>query len=147
MLRYDNNDYSSFRSDDHQSMVKTSSDETGGGLRIASITNYADSNCIKMVGRETLSYLDPQTGRSSGELYAKPKYYWNNWKTARASDGSYVTRTLMRNSFIIPLSNFLGLSIGYSTVTVTRGDGSWKCYHYYNISSVPDEQINSINRI
>ncbi len=69
MLRYDNNDYSSFRSDDHQSMVKTSSDETGGGLRIASITNYADSNCIKMVGRETLSYLDPQTGRSSGDLY------------------------------------------------------------------------------
>lgn len=112
-----------------------------GGLRIKSISEYDhNSNLLK---RRTFSYTDPQTGNSSGELFATPCYYWRDWEVplynGENTNSSFHQR-IIRMSSIIPLSNSFGPHIGYSCVTETNEDGSHIRYRYTNVSSAMDER-------
>ena len=136
-FEYEQNDFSYCVSLDRQNMR----DSIGyaGGLRIKSISEYDhDSNLLK---RRTFSYTDPQTGNSSGELFATPCYYWKNW-TIPSSNYFDITyyNTCIRMSSIIPLSNSFGPHVGYSCVTEAAEDGSQTQYRYSNISAAMDER-------
>ncbi|UKK50762.1 RHS repeat protein [Prevotella sp. E13-17] len=138
-LEYEQNDYMKYMSDNRQETVTLSTPEMAGGLRIKRITEYEDSTDVHILQQRTFSYNDPSTGKSSGELFAKPKYYWPNMVLRQsASDNPSTTLTEFRTTSIVPLSNSFGPSLGYSCVTETFGDGTKHVYRYSNISAAHD---------
>jgi len=82
VFEYELNDYSSVLSSDRQNML--SEQGQAGGLRIKSITEYSDSTNNNMLKRRQFSYIDPQTGFSSGQLFKKPAYFWQ-WTNGQNS--------------------------------------------------------------
>lgn len=137
-LEYEQNDFSSFQSDDRSEMR----DSTGiaGGLRIKSITEYEDSTKLVMLGKRTYSYKRT-SNISSGELFSRPRYEWNNWRTNISSNAS-VCLNLLKTTSIIPLFNSFGPHIGYSRVKETNADGTSTVYTFENISSCMEEPFS-----
>ena len=137
LFEYEQNDFSRCVSANRQTMRDSTS--IAGGLRIKSISEYDYSN--ELLKRRTFSYTDPQTGTSSGELFAAPCYYWRNWAVPASNEATVTyTSSFIRMSSIIPLSNSFGPHVGYSCVTETFADGSHIRYRYKNISSAMDER-------
>ena len=134
IIEYEPNNYSQILSLNRQSL--SSGFGIGGGLRVKSITEYEDSTCSVMLKRRFYTYTNPSTGSSSGQLFAKPVYGWNDW-VARNDDDVEVTYSTIRSSSIVPLSNSFGSAVGYSWVTETFEDGSSILYHYHNLSDGP----------
>lgn len=136
-FEYEQNDFSHCVSFDRQSMRDSVS--IAGGLRIKSIAEY--DNDGSLLKQRTFSYNDLKTGRSSGELFAAPRYNWENYLLqSEENPNNQSTSSFIRISSIIPLSNSFGPHIGYSYVTETYGDGSLVRYRYSNISAAMDER-------
>lgn len=133
VFEYEQNDYSKCMSLDRQTALSQSG--YAGGLRIKSITEYEGQNILS---RRTFTYIDPNTGVSSGQLFAAPKNFWNDWDIVY-DDGAHSHVNLFQTSSIIPLSNSFGPHIGYSYVKETQFDGSYTIYHYTNIADFPDQ--------
>ena len=139
-LEYEQNDFSSYQSDDRAEMR----DSIGfaGGLRIKSITEYEDSTKIRMNGKRTYSYKASSISNdSSGELFSRPKYEWKNWHTYFNSH-DYLRIEYVTSNSIIPLSNTFGPHIGYSRVKETNADGTSTVYVFTNISACMDEPFD-----
>ena len=136
-FQYEQNDFSRSVSLDRQSM--RDSIDIAGGLRIKSIAEYDhDGSLLK---RRTFSYNDSKTGKSSGELFAAPCYIWENYLLqSEENPTNQYSRSFVRISSIIPLSNSFGPHVGYSCVTETHEDGSMVRYRYSNISAAMDER-------
>lgn len=98
-----------------------------GGLRIKKITNY---NRGGLVNSKEFSYINPLTGKSSGILFARPRYSWS-WNF----DDIYVST--FQDVSILPLSNRFGPHVGYSYVQEKTSAGN-TLYHYQNIDDVLD---------
>jgi hypothetical protein len=140
IIEYEPNNYSQILSLNRQSL--SSGFGIGGGLRVKSITEYEDSTCSVMLKRRFYTYTNPSTGSSSGQLFAKPVYGWNDW-VARNDDDAEVTISTVRSASIVPLSNSFGPAVGYSWVTETFEDNSSILYHYHNLSDGPMDILQS----
>ncbi len=112
-----------------------------GGVRIKSIREYDDTLGTTLLRSRTYSYVHPWFNRSSGELFAKPRYYWDDWTYWNGN--ATVSKQLFRTTSILPLSNSFGPHYGYSYVTETDGDNVTE-YHYTNISDAMDEIYDPI---
>ena len=139
VFTFENHDYSSCVSDDRRSMEQLSG--IAGGLRIKNITEYSDATKKTVLRSRTFKYINPETGKSSGELFAKPKYAWINYMPSLLVKGAVVSQTVTRSASIIPLSNSFGPHIGYSVVDEIEQDGTFKRYRYQNISAAKDERF------
>lgn len=137
-LEYDIHDFSGCMADDRS--VLESKTGKAGGLRIRKITEY-DADGKKKLRQREFKYVHPETGSSSGELFASPRHSWENWYANTDSKSSYSKQSYYRNQSIIPLSNSFGPHIGYSCVKETEMDGNYKIYKYQNISSAHDERF------
>lgn len=142
-FEYEQNTYQRYMSDNRQAVLTETTEKHASGLRIKKMTEYEDSTNNHILQTRTYSYINPITGKSSGELFAKPKYYWPNIELRNGD--AYARIDVFRSSSIIPLSNSFGPSIGYSYVTETFGDGSKNEYQYSNISDYPDIQGRNIS--
>ncbi len=122
---YEPNSYSQVVSDDRKSLVNESG--YGPGLRVSAISDYDG----QQTRTRNFSY-------SGGILVFKPNYYTE--KKAYVSDnGEYLIQQFNSNS-IVPLSNFFGHTIGYSTVTESEpGRGSTQ-YEFANYNEFKDIQ-------
>ncbi len=134
-FQFEQNDYGKYRSEDRYRMI----DECGktGGLRIKRIENHLGVDWRVDVPVQTwdFEYTIPGTNISSGQLFAKPRYYFKNL-TVDYWDKEYATtHSLFRNSSIIPLCNSFGPHVGYSYVTVKERNGKIERYHFSNIDS------------
>lgn len=135
---YENHDYSTCVSDDRKSMKSLNG--ITGGMRIKSITDYSNESG-GMLRKRTYIYNDPKTGKSSGELFAEPKYAWMNWMATLDTKDAVAMQSFSRAASIIPLSNSFGPHIGYSVVEEKEEDGSFSRYYYKNISEAMDERF------
>ena len=135
VIEYEPNSYSKYINRGTASVV--SSDGIGGGVRVKSIAEYEDVQKSRLLSKRSFVYTLPN-GKSSGELFAKPRYSWANWKGSPA-EGSY-TYTTFRSSSIVPLANAFGPAVGYTYVEERFGDGGKNVYHYSNISSAMDKR-------
>lgn len=140
LIEYEPNDYSMVLSLNRQSLDSAS--DIGGGLRVKSITEYEDSTYNIMLKRRRFSYINPSTGLSSGQLFARPVYGWDEW-VARDDDEATVIVSTVRSASIVPLSNSFGPAVGYSWVTETFEDNSSILYHYHNLSDGPMDILQS----
>lgn len=138
---YEQNDFSKYQADDRLSMKDTTGVAYAGGVRIQRIENYENGENSSCLQRRTFSYNSPYSSTSSGELFAKPKYYWPNWR-GKTLDGSATSfLTLFCTSAILPLSNSFGSPIGYSYVTETFDDETKVVYNYSNLSDARDQYM------
>lgn len=132
---YEAHDYSSYMNALRNAMVNGSG--IAGGVRIKSITNYGTAGNI--LTTRSFSYTLPENNtQSSGQLYAQPQYYWNQWESEGINPGCRSVLSLFKSSSILPLSNKFGPHVGYSYVKETLGDGSYKLYAYSNLSDAFD---------
>lgn len=136
VLQYEPHTFSKCTTDDRLNMQDTTG--IAGGLRIRSITEYEDSTCKKVLHKRTFNYHLPGTSISSGELFAKPRYYWPNWSVYYDSNRPCKQVSQFCTTSIIPLSNSFGPHIGYSYVEEVLDDGSRTRYHFSNISAASD---------
>lgn len=141
-IEYEANTFSVYQSLDRSQMVDSMG--VGGGLRVKSIKNYEDTTQVKLLSSKEFSYNNPNTITSSGELFALPVYYWEQWQ-ACTSPGTGLNVTTFRNSSIIPLSNSFGPIVGYSWVEERNSDGSKTIYHYSNLSTTQHDQLSVLN--
>jgi len=137
VLEYEPHTYAKIVKDDRSGL----NNETGiaSGIRIKKITNF---NGSKVTSTKEYKYVtNYQTGGtgSSGILNAKPKYYWDDWKTTTSYGIPYSEDVYSINS-LIPLSNSFGSHIGYSEVAEVGEDGSYTIYKYTSNLSLRDEQ-------
>lgn len=137
VFTYESNDYSLHMSDNRQ--VAVYEDGIAGGLRIKSISEYEDANGQTLLKRRDFSYFVPGfSDLSSGQLFSKPKYYWNHWEARKANNTASIYLDLFRCSSILPLSNSFGPHIGYTYVKENFQDGTARLYHYSNFADAPD---------
>jgi len=139
VLEFEPNDFSRHLNTTRTYM--TDSAGLAGGVRIKSIKEYDDTLGATLLRSRTFSYQDPVTHHSSGELFAKPRYYWENWTVWNGN--ANVTQQFFRTTSILPLSNSFGPHYGYSYVTETDGDKVTE-YHYSNISDSMDEPFTPV---
>lgn len=112
VLEYEPHDYSHYISDTRDKLIEK--DSIAGGLRIKRITDYEDETCKDVLSSRTFSYV--ANGKSSGTLYAKPKYYWPRWAMKTRSGGAVksASMAMFRSSSIMPLANALHPHVTYS---------------------------------
>lgn len=128
VLEYEPHDYSHYISDTRDKLIEK--DSIAGGLRIKRITDYEDETCRNVLSSRTFSYV--ANGKSSGILYAKPKYFWPRWAMKTRSGGAVksASMAMFRSSSIIPLANALHPHVTYSQVEETNADGSRNVYKF-----------------
>lgn len=136
-LNYEQNDFSKCVHSGQYAMFDTIN--VAGGIRIKEIAEYSKKG--ELLQRKTFDYNNPYTGKSSGELFAAPCYYWDNWMANLRWDKAVAKQSISRSSSIMPLSNSFGPHIGYSYVTETNADGSKTVFHYMNMSGTEDERF------
>lgn len=147
VYEYEPNDYSQILSNDRQSI--SSKTGIGGGLRIKSIKTYDSKEKKELLQQKDFSYIDPATGKSSGELFASPLYNWNWSLKCEQTNATYKLKTI-HSSSIVPLANGAGISLGYSCVTERIKDNTnpsntieKHIFRYTNISdpAIRDERF------
>lgn len=85
------------------------------GLRVKKIIDFSDA--INKTEKEYLYSTDIDNQTSSGILLQKIQYYFPNWKM-KTTGGAIYTKNMFSINSLIPLSNFSGSQIEYSTVIV-----------------------------
>ena len=139
-IEYEPNDYSISLSLDRQTAISELSNQLGGGVRVKTITNWSSPRHEQMLKKTMYKYINPRTGLSSGELFAKPKYYWKDWKV-NTDKNSYVMLSTFRTCSVIPLANAFGSHLGYSYVEeIDSVDGSKTDYCYNSLTSIKKDQ-------
>lgn len=136
-LSYEQNDFSKCVHPGQYAMFDTTS--VAGGVRIKEIAEYSRKG--ELLQKKTFDYKNPYTGKSSGELFAAPCYYWGNWMANLNASKAVAKQSISRSSSIMPLSNSFGPHIGYSYVTETNADSSKTVFHYMNMSGTEDERF------
>jgi len=110
----------------------------GPGLRIKRIVkNFSGATEYLYFG-----YLDPATGRESGQLSGLPEYVSD--LTISPSSGFQLNYQVYSSASNYPLANTQSYYIGYSTVTVTReanGEGGKTVYYYTNYKDHNDYNV------
>lgn len=139
VFTYEPHDYSSSVSEHRTFMINNSG--TAGGVRIKSITEYSDTEETEILRKREFTYKNPLTNSSSGELFSRPMYDWNNWAANIYDENGYSNLSLFRTTSIIPLSNSFGPHIGYTYVEEKEINGTFKRYKYINISEAMDERF------
>ncbi len=133
VLEFESNRYSKYLNEG-----KTGFEQSGGygaGLRIKSISEYEDTTCTRLLQRRTFEYTMPDNNTvSSGELYAKPRYLWQDWAATTYDSNAQVSVTTLQTQSIVPLTNSIGVPLGYSCVTENYNGGGKKRYRYFNLS-------------
>lgn len=141
VFTFEPHDYIQYVSDDRSCMLYENihQDHCAGGVRIQRIEEYEDSTMINLLSLRGFLYIDPNTNLSSGQLFAKPKYYWGNWESVNIDPLSYSTSNIFRTTSMIPLTNMFGPHIGYSYIIETiSGKPTYNLYHYSNFSDALD---------
>lgn len=136
VFEYENHDFSSYATADRLGM--TDSIGIAGGVRIKAITDYEDNTGQHQLRKRVFSYVDPNSGKSSGQLYSVPRYFWNRWRAYNNSTSTKSYLSLFKCVSILPLSTSFGPHVGYSYVRETFTDGSYKEYRYSNLSGARD---------
>lgn len=132
---YEAHDYSSYMNVYRNAMVNETG--TAGGVRVKSITDYGITGNV--LTTRTFHYTIPGSNtQSSGQLYGKPKYYWDSWESDNIYPNCRSVLSLFKSSSILPLSNKFGPHVGYSYVKEVLGDGTYKIYTYSNLSNAFD---------
>lgn len=139
---YEQNDFSKYQTDNRLSMRDTVDTAYAGGVRICMIENYENSDSIIPLTRRTFSYSIPNSQRSSGQLFSKPRYWWPRWEAKTESGSATSNLSQFCTSAILPLSNSFGPHIGYSYVTETFSDGKKIVYNFSNFSDSQDEYMS-----
>lgn len=142
LLEYEPNRFSQYITTDRQSVRDSSG--IAGGVRIKKITDYSDTDCKEIASERTFSYINPQTKKQSGQLFALPKYYWQ-WHPAPKEDGAQLYEEVLNVNSLVPLSNSFGPHIGYSYVKETVKNVKQVEYEYSNISAALDAKPLKIN--
>jgi hypothetical protein len=139
VFTYEPHTFSRYISQDRQSLVDSinynGSPNIAGGLRIKTITLYADTTRQELLERRTFSYIG-EDGKSSGELAGAPRYYWPHWSGSGNGNLDY---SLFRGSSIVPLANSFGPHVGYRRVVEAREDGSKTVTLYCGHADYKDE--------
>ena len=142
-FEYEPNTYGRKLSNDRQSISNV--DGVGGGLRIKSAKSYDSEDKKKLLSQKDYSYNIPNTGKSSGELFASPLYYWKDWSLKCEQKNASYHMTTFHTSSIVPLANSTGVSLGYSYVTETVRDianpGKFHEQHVYHFSNLSDPSV------
>lgn len=136
VLEYEQNDYSKCMSGNRTSL--TDKKGKAGGLRIKSIAEYEDPTENVLLQKRSLKYQIPGTTNSSGQLYAEPRYIWENWYAKLRDHNAWSKETVYRNVSVVPMSNSFDGFLGYSYVEETAADGTKTVYQYSNIADYPD---------
>ena len=139
VFEYEANYYAKCMSLDRQTIENSTG--IAGGMRIKSITEYEDTTHATILKQRVFDYRVPGTNQSSGQLFAKPVYYWTNWRPVDVNGGHSINENYFRSSSIVPLSNSFGPHIGYSYVRETFSDGTYHIYHYSNIADCLDDRF------
>lgn len=136
VLEYEQNDYSKCMSGNRTSL--TDKKGQAGGLRIKAIAEYEDTTEKVLLQKRSFKYQIPGTANSSGQLYAEPRYCWENWYAKPHDSNAWSKETVYRNVSIVPMSNSFDGFLGYSYVEETAADGTKTVYQYSNIADYPD---------
>lgn len=129
VFEYEPNTYSRFISEQRNRLIDENG--IGGGVRIKSITDYEDSLCVNELSHRTFCY-ENANGKSSGTLYSKPIYYWQDWVSTSPTYNKDIHIYTARSSSMIPLYSYFGPSVGYDTVREVYNDGTSVEYRYSN---------------
>jgi hypothetical protein len=134
-------------------------DETVGGLRIKSITNY---DGVSTANNMVTSYSYSSNGKSTGILYSRPTYVYkirnDIWRDVGFQDGPNCglygcvdcngSAFAKSGSTIRPLSTTQGNHIGYNEVKESKVGGGYTVYRYYGSNlwdlNVSDVAVRSI---
>ncbi len=138
----------SFFFEPHQYLdSRTNESYMAGGMRIASISYYDGLSNNSRINK-SFSYVD-EAGKSSGRLvsrpvFAMPAYKWKDPNypnsTSTTYDKTYASLsgddiwkflTVRTENAIDNGESTLGSTVGYTTVTVSRGGGGSAKYEYY----------------
>lgn len=120
--------------------------QTGGGLRVKSITDYQDDNTVAKMRRFEYNYTNVSNGGyySYGILMAQPSYV--RYQTYPTNVGTFNTGLIFEGSSLTPLTNPMTDNIiGYGQVTEytvnpsTNADIGKTVYTYFNS---PDSAID-----
>jgi len=135
-IEYEPNNYSLYQNEARNGTIQLSSNQVCGGVRIKSLTDWDGPGRQIPARKRTFSYNIPGTGLSSGQLFTKPKYSWEDWTVCTdPGTNSYDVISIFRTASIIPLSNSFGPHVGYSYVEERdSSDNSSSIYHYSNLS-------------
>lgn len=138
VFEYEPNYFGAYQNKERTSMIDSVG--IGGGLRIKSITEYEDNRQDKVLKKREYSYNKPNTALPSGELPAKPMYYWKKMLFRCLDSDAHRTYDVFQTSPVVPLVNSFGTGLGYTYVTETIKDYtiaeniSKTVYQYSNLS-------------
>lgn len=135
-IEYEPNSYSLYQSEARNGTVQLSHNQVCGGVRVKSLTDWDGPGRQAPARKRIFKYNIPGTSLSSGQLFSKPRYYWENWTVVtEPGTNSYDEISIFRTSSIIPLSNSFGPHVGYSYAEERdSSDNSSTTYHYSNLS-------------
>lgn len=140
VLEYEPHDFSRCSRADRLCLYDTTG--IAGGLRIKSITLYDDTLSQAMLSRRTFTYKRQNTNVSSGELYSRPRYWWQDWQAmVGQNSSSEVTLSLFHTASILPLANSTGTHVGYTEVQETFQDGSKNRYTFSGLQDNNDKRF------
>jgi len=139
VFKYERHDYSKILADNGQSVYNESG--LAGGVRIKQISNYDNNGGLTR--QRNFYYSETKNGTSSGQLAAKPKYYWQ-WKTKGIPENNgnnhySIVMEAYQITSVIPLSNSFGTHIGYSCVIEEELQNGYTKYKYDNFSDIKDD--------
>ena len=135
-IEYEPNSYSLYQNEARTGFVHLGCNQSCGGVRVRSLSDWGGADRRAPARKRVFNYNIPGTSLSSGQLFSKPKYYWDSWTVGTEQNtNSYDVISIFRTSSIIPLSNSFGPHVGYSYVEERdSSDNSHTLYHYSNLT-------------
>ena len=129
-FEFESNQFSRYLHED-KNMVIDCENDYGGGLRIASITNWDSPSHDKMISKKTYKYTFPNS-KSTGIINNLPIFEWRNWTYPNNKTCSF---NIIRSCPIIPLVNSFSPCVGYSCVKEINADSSYTINWYSDMSN------------
>lgn len=131
-FEYEPNDYSKTVNENSQLYNKSG---FISGLRIKKMIDFSDS--INKVEKNYIYKNALNSSESSGTLLQNIQYYYPNW-TVKTTAGKIYTASSFSINTLIPLSNFSGAYIGYSTVIEKTTDNGYIINRFYDYADSPN---------
>ena len=130
-FEFESNQFGKYLHQD-KDMVIDCENDYGGGLRIASITNWDSPSHDKMISKKTYKYTLSNTKQSSGIINNLPVFEWRDWTYPGNKICSF---NIIRSCPIIPLVNSFSPCVGYSCVKEINADLSYNINWYSDMSN------------
>lgn len=140
-IDYEQNSCSGYISYDRKNFIKTQGNIPAGGLRVKKISTFCDNMLVKS---KTYKYEEnDRSNLSSGQLSALPYsiYKWSSEEINESNKKIVYYYKIENMCSVVPLSNSLIPTIGYSRVKEIMEDGSCNVYEYSNYSDEKDEEF------